>query len=303
MKLTKRAMIIPVASLLLLGGCAKPSDYKEPIRKFQTASSVAIENARAEYMSANKKERDAEIDKSIYLGEEIEPVIFFDEELIVIKQDDLNARINALNTLAKHGELLLTLANSDAPNDAKNAVNSLDDAVLNLKDSLEKVSPDDQEFREKAGVFATVAGEVTRLVMNHKINEALDKAIILSEDNVLPLIDLLQKEMLKFPELHKGRIAEAITARIKAYNKELPSDLEKRKKAGEEIKNAGDEALLFPQDPGFKIMKHAYETLVIYAKSSKTPQDLEGLVAAMNAFADQAKTIADSIKTIQQAKE
>ena len=261
MKLTKRVMIVPVASLLLLSGCANPSGYKDPISKFQTASAVVIKNAEAEYTLANKKERDAEIDKSIYLGEEIEPVIFFDEELIVIKKDDLDARLDALTALKKYGDLLLKLVNSDAPNDAKNAVNSLDDAVLNLKDSLKKASPD-QGFREKAGAFATIAGEVSKLVMEQKIKEALDKAILLSEKDVPLLIASLQKEMVVgFPNMQKGRLAEAIKAKIIAYNKELPADLEKRKKAGEEIKNAGDawEELLFPQDPGFATMQKAHD--------------------------------------------
>jgi hypothetical protein len=47
-------------------------------------------------------------------------------------------------------------------------------------------------------------------------------------------------------------------------------------------------------------MKQAHKTLVSYAKSDKTPQNLEELVAAMDAFTERAKIIADSIKTIQQ---
>lgn len=307
MKLTKRTMIIPAASLLLLSGCAKPSAYKEPISTFQKASAVVVENASAEYKSMNKKERDAEIDKKIYLGEEIEPNFFLDEKLIVIKHDDLTARLDALEALKEHGNLLLALVNSNSPDEAKKSINSLDDAVLNLRDSLKKASSDpNKEFRDKAGAFATIAGEVTKLVMEHKINEALDKAITLSEKNVLPLIDIIQKEMLvHYPKFQEGRLASVIMARIKSYNKELPSDLEKRKKAGAEIKNAGDawEALLFPLDPGFATMKKAHKSLVKYAKSPKTPQNREELVVAMNAFASQAKIIADSIKTIQQAKE
>lgn len=306
MKLTKRVMIVPVASLLLLSGCAKPSGYKDPISKFQTASTVVIANAEAEYTSANKKKRDAEIDKRVYLGESIEPRIIVSGELFVIKNEDLNARLYALAALKEHGNLLLALVNSDAPNEANKAVNSLDDAVLNLKDSLKKVSPDDQKFREKAGAFATIAGEVTKLVMNHKINEALDKAIILSNNEVLSLISLLKEEMLiHLPAMQHVSIAKANEAAITAYNKEVASDLEKRKKVGEDIKKTGNdwEAFIFRHDPGFKEMEEAHKTLVNYAKSPKTPQNLDGLVAAMDSFANQAKKIADSIKTIQQEKE
>jgi hypothetical protein len=301
MNLIKRTIIIPATGLLLLSGCADHS-AKDAISKFQTASAVVIANAEAEYTSANKKERDAEIDTRIYLGQSIEPGIFFGEELLVIKHDDLKARLDALAALKEHGNLLLALVNSNAPNDAKNAVNSLDDAVLNLKNSLKKASPD-QEFRDKAGAFAVIAGEVSKLVMEKKIKKALDKAIILSEEVVTPLINLLQQEMLNhFPQLQRGSLSNTFAARIKSYNKELPSNLEKRKKAGAEIKKAGDawEALLFRPDPGFETMKQAHKTLVSYAKSDKTPQNLEELVAAMDAFTERAKIIADSIKTIQQ---
>ncbi len=304
MNMTQRTMLLPLASLLLLSGCAKPA-YKDPISKFQAASAVVIANAEDEYISANKKERDAEIDTKIYLGKAIEPEIFFGDELLVIKHDDLKARLNALAALKEHGNLLLALVNSDAPNEAKKAVASLDDAVLRLKGSLEKAFPD-KGFKDKAGAFADIAGEVSKLVLEKKINEALSKAILLSEKDVPPLIDLLQEEVLNhFPEMERGSLSAALAARIKSYNSEIPSDLEKRKKAGTEIKSAGDalETLRFRPDPGFATMKEAHNTLVKYAKSPKTPQNLKELAAAMNAFADEAKIIADSIKTMQHAKE
>jgi hypothetical protein len=46
-------------------------------------------------------------------------------------------------------------------------------------------------------------------------------------------------------------------------------------------------------------MIDAHKKLVEYAKSPKTPETLADLVAAMDAFADQAKIIADAIQTIR----
>jgi hypothetical protein len=305
MKLTKRAMILPAASLLLLSGCAQPSAYKDPISKFHESSAIVIKNAENEYKLINKKQRDAEIDTSVNLGTSIDSNIIVRGDWFLIKKDDLNARLDALTALNNHGKLLLALVNSDAPNEASKAVNSLDDAVLHLKDSLKKASPGDG-FKDKAGAFATIAGEVTKLVMENKIKEALDKAIILSENDVLSLINLLEEEMLiHLPAKEHVRLSKVSKAAIEAYNKEVASDLEKRKKTGAEIKKAGDdwEAFIFRPDPGFEAMKEAHETLVKYAKSPKTPQNIEELVAAMDDFAGQAKIIADSIKTIQQVKE
>ena len=232
MKLTKRGMIIPAVSLLLLSGCANPSGYKDPISKFQTASTVVIENAETEYKLINKKQRDAEIDRSVTLGTSIDTGIIVRGDWFVIKKDDLDARLDALNALKEHGNLLLALVNSDTLDQANTAVNSLDDAVSNLRASLEKASPDDK-FNDKAGAFATIAGEVTKLVMENKIKEALEKAIILSEKDVLSLIDLLEEEMLiHLPAMQHRRMSKVSEAAITAYNKELASDIEKRKKAG-----------------------------------------------------------------------
>ncbi|CAK8722677.1 hypothetical protein KKHLCK_11945 [Candidatus Electrothrix laxa] len=305
MNLTRNIIIIPVAAFLLTG-CAQP-DYKDPIVTFQAASTVVIENAKVTYNTVNKKERDAEIDIRVYLGEDIDPEILAGEEVlggekfIVITEDDLEARLDALKALKKHGELLYKLAISDAPDEARNAVTSLDDALLTLKGSLGKASSD--QFKAKAGAFAIIAGEVTSLTMKHKIEKALEKAILLSENDVLLLIERLKDDMLiRFPTLKNVRMARLSKAITKAYNTALPSDLEKRKKAVVEIKKMGDEWDASSIDPGFDKMTEAHKKLVKYAKSQKSPQDLAELVAAMDAFADQAKIIVDAIKTIQQTE-
>ena len=93
---------------------------------------------------------------------------------------------------------------------------------------------------------------------------------------------------------------------ITEYNQEVKKtnpDPNKLAKASEKIKQAEDawENLAFLPDPGFEEMNDAHKKLVKYAKKDpKSPEDLAELVAAMDAFADQAKIIADAIKTLQQ---
>ena len=301
MNITRSILIIPLTGLLLIG-CANHNGYKEPISKFQAASAVVIENARTEYKLVNKKERDAEIDKYVYLGEEINPEVLGSEDLIVIKKEDLDVRIDALNTLARHGELLVTLANSTTPDEARSAVNSLDEALVKLKGSLGQAPSDD--FKTKAGVFATLAGEVTKLAMERKIEKALDEAIVLSKNNVLSLIHLLKKDIVyRFSVLHRLRLHSVSKAVIRHYNKELSSsNLEKRKKLAIEVKKIEDALAeaAYPVDPGFERMEQAYKTLIKYAENPKSPQSFAELVEAMDAFANQAKIIADAIKKLNQ---
>ncbi len=108
MNLTRSIILIPVAALLLLSGCASPNGYKNPINNFQIASTVVIESAKIEYQVVNKRERYAEIDKRVAKGEKITlPAL---EETRLLNGDDLNARMNALDALVKHGNLLFILA-------------------------------------------------------------------------------------------------------------------------------------------------------------------------------------------------
>lgn len=308
MKLTKRVMIVPVASLLLLGGCVKPSAYKDPISKFQTATVVVTEGTRNEYYAVNKRERDALIDRHIAEGKKIDLLLL--NETRLIEDNDFSARMDALYALKKHGELLFKLANSAAPEEAKQAVNSLDDALLKLSSSLKQAPSSD--FKTKAGAFATIASEVTNLVLNAKVEEALKKAILLSEKDVSSLIALLKDDMAAIRARQKSTLSQARVLATDEYNQELKKtdkegkpayDPNKLKAAAEKIKEAEDvwENLAFLPGPGFKEMNDAHQKLVSYAKKDrKSPEDLAELVAAMEAFSEQAKIIADAIKNIQQ---
>ncbi|XOF33224.1 MAG: hypothetical protein ACL93V_14625 [Candidatus Electrothrix sp. YB6] len=298
-----RKIIVLLTTVFLMTGCSSPILYKKPLTDFQTASTIVIDNARTAYNTVNRKARNAEIDRRVNRGEEITVEVLGEEDLIVIKKEDLQARMAALDALTEHGRMLIELANSDAPERTGAAVNSFDDAVLKLTDSLDKASSD--QFKRKAGAFATIAGEVSKLVMAKKIEKALDKAIRASEKHVSALIELLRDDIVvRLPALQRIRLHGARIAAADVYNKILedsPDDLEKLKSAATGIKKAEDaweDFLSFP-DPGFEKMAEAHKNLVKYAKGSKNPKNMIELVAVMNEFADQAKIIAGAMKELQ----
>ena len=164
-----KLLCLSFATLLLIG-CASPAAYREPISRFQQASTIVIEGARVEYGAANKRERDAVIDRLVTKRERISLQTLNNKEIRILGGDDLSARMTALDAIAKHGQLLLTLASSDAPARAKDAANSLDEAILDLSSSLGRVPSD--EFKNEAEGFATIAAEVTKLALEIRINEA-----------------------------------------------------------------------------------------------------------------------------------
>ena len=92
---------------ILLVGCATPAAYRDPITRFQQASTVVIEGARVEYGLANKRERDAAIDKLVDKRAKIDLKALGNQDLILLTPDDLSIRMSALDTLSKHAQLLL----------------------------------------------------------------------------------------------------------------------------------------------------------------------------------------------------
>lgn len=291
-----------------LTGCAAPAAYREPITRFQQASTIVIEGARLQYGSANKLERDGEVDRRAARRERITLRDLNNPELRVLGGDDLAARMAALDALAKHGLLLLTLASSDAPARAKDAANSLDDAILALNHSLGNTPS--SEFRNAAQGFAAIAGEVAKLALEIKIVQALDRAIAASEKDVKTLLRLLRTEMAGLFERQRSRLSNARVAATDTYNELLdktPADSAKLRAAALGIKKSEDDydtlPLLLGASPGLQAMFNAHQKLVEYAKSDKRPQDLAELVEATDAFVTRAKVIADAVKTIREGKE
>ena len=204
---------------LLIVGCANPAAFREPITRFQQASTVVIEGARMEYGVTNKRERDAVIDHHVEKREKISLQTLNDKDIRIFGADDLVLRMAALDALSKHGQLLLTLASSDAPSRAKDAANSLDDAIVSLSSSLGKVPSDD--FKNKAEGFTKIAAEVTKLALEARINQALDKAIALSEQDVQAFIRLLRNDMTALHERQRSILSAARVTATDKYNEEL----------------------------------------------------------------------------------
>ncbi len=306
----KRGVIVYsiIFSALLLAGCSNMASYREAITDYQLASNVVIEQAREYYCIANKGERDAEIDRRVARGDEITIPILEDKDLVLLSPDGLAARMAALDVLAKHGLLLLTLANSDAPDKAKFAANSLKDAIDNLLISLGHAPSD--SIKGTTEGFAAIASETVKLALEAKIEQALDKALTVSEQGVIALIQLLREEMNSLNTRQRSKLSNARVSAINEYNKELKRpghNLEDLQKAASRIKVVEDAWESLPWQlgagAGLDAMAQAQQNLIDFAQSSKKPQDLADLVEAMEAFVSRAKVIADAIQTIRDAKE
>ncbi|NTV98473.1 MAG: hypothetical protein HGA70_04855 [Chlorobiaceae bacterium] len=288
-------------AVLLPAGCAAPLAYQKPVTNFQKASVVVMDNARTEYKNANKSERDIEIDSRVDKRQKINAKILESDDLVLYSNSALETRMAALDAISKHGQLLLALAGSDAPTKARSAAVSLESSLAGLGKSLNmNIS---NEFNNKAEGFAAIEGEVIKLVLNGRITEALDKAVISSDSQIKPLITLLKEEYENNSERRRTRLSKTRVMAFDAYNDILakkPVSPEKLKVAAEEIKKAQDSwesfALLNRAEiEGFSAMLKAHGELVDYAKSSKGPGDFSALVEATEAFATEAEAVAQAL--------
>ncbi len=313
--------LVLLTLFLLVTGCTHAA-YREPITRFQLASTVVIEGTRAAYAEANKGKRNAEIDRRLKRREPITLDYLDSKDLRLLTPDDIAKRMKLLAALSKHGELLLTLASSDAPQKAKDAANSLNDALVSFSKAVDasKFTANAGGFVAIAGGFVAIAGEIVRYVHEAKITSALDKAIVASNDQVKSLLRLLQSEMDAFYQLRRKNLSKERVAAVDSYNKlinqlkkqadidiEQPNpqqaDIEKAVARIKSVEDAWDDLPLLGYGPGLDAMSQAHKNLVDYASSSKTPQDFDSMVEAIDAFVTRAKVIAEAIQTIREAQE
>src|SRR5262249_20356972 len=119
-------LAILTAVTLITTACG-PSGYVEPIGKFQSSAAVVIASTKVYMSELNKVERDHYIFKQ--LGAKDQIGLDQIESVQVFSQDGLKARLDALEQLAKYGDLLSKLAKSDAPDRLRGEAADLGTAI------------------------------------------------------------------------------------------------------------------------------------------------------------------------------
>jgi len=305
-RLTQRKLFTLTIMFYLLSGCASPAAYQEPIIKFQQASTILIESARTEYKSANRMARNALIDENSEKKADIDIAKLRDSG--VISSEDLDVRLNALNALSKHGQLLLALSSSDAPEKAAEAAKSLNSSIVSLNHSIDNLrsAQPSGNIDQAAGAFSKLAALVTKDVLNNKISTALDGAINSSSKPVSALIILIEDDMRALSVKRQKVISAARVRAVDGYRESLNKGADQIKKSVSELKAAEDNwdnNLLVSPTPGLEAMRDAHSQLVDYAKSSKKPQDLSELVDAVDAFSQRVTIVAEAVKAAKAYRE
>jgi hypothetical protein len=302
---TLKTSALIIVALLLLTSCTTTTGYRNPITKFQDASSVVIASTRTYLTELNKTERDKYIQEQLSAQAQIQ--LNQIEAVQVFSRDGLKARLDALDQLAGYGVLLARLANSDAPESIRTQVQGLGDALKNLSDETARLpnNSDNQSFKQAVGPVATILGEVFDLIIQQRIQAALDRAIQVGDSPVNRLLNAIHSDIIIAYQRKRNSLSDMRVILVDEYNRELsksPRDSEKLRLWAERISANEDRWESFGNaNPGEALdaMASAHTALVNYAKSPKGPTDLASLVDAIETFAARAQRVGQAIQNLR----
>ncbi len=306
-----------LASVAFGAGCSS-NKYREPITKFQTSAAVVSADARKVYSEINRLQRTALIRKHA-------------RENKVLRQDDLDkvqplsranlhARLDALDRLNDYVDLLVKIANSDAPQSVSKSATDLSGAIANLVGTVNGLaSGENADFKVKVnnafGVGSVIFSEVLKAFIHRKIKDGLEAAILRGAGPINELIDAIEDDLRAYQTVNLAVFHSERTDILKLYNCELakkesvrcPED-DRTPFNGQRFETyktqliASDDLLesLRAADPRESLakMKKAHLKIVLLAKSG-APADFAEAVAAIEDFAAAVKRFAEAVENLK----
>jgi hypothetical protein len=297
-------LVLTIIFIVLTTGCMT-SGYKDPISRFQSASSVVIASTRIYIIELNKVERDHYIANKLSKKAQIRLDEL--ESVQVFSQDGLKARLDALNQLTRYGNLLSKLANSDAPDRIKAEAQNLGESMKKLSGTVsELIDADDIAFKSAVGPVTTIIGEILTLVIQQKIKEALDKCIKDGETPINSLLSVIRSDVSIAYERKRQSLSDIRVGLVDEYSREISrgtkADGEKLRLYAERIRDHENQWEVFASanpGEGLDAMVKAHTALINYAKSRHNATDLASLVEAMEAFAARAVNIGQAVQALR----
>jgi hypothetical protein len=283
-----------------------PAGFQEPIGKFQSSSSVVIASTRLYVSELNKVERDQYVNRQ--LSDRAEISLGEIEAVQVFNQEGLKARLDALDQLAKYGNLLSTLAKSNAPDKIQAEAKDLGTAINSLSATVSGLSgAHDDKFKAAVTPVTAIVGQILSLIVERKIERALDKAIKEGELPINNLIAVIRDDIQIAYQLKRNSFSELRKTLVRDYNRELAkgasADPEKLKTLADRVRANEDRwEVLATANPGegLDAMAKAHSALIQYANSAHKVNDLASLVAAMESFAARAAAIGKAVQSLRE---
>jgi hypothetical protein len=302
---TYRFTLLFLVLAVALAGCATVS-WKVPIGNYKEANTFVIENTRTIIKQANQVERAIYIDKQVHDHSRIDLEDIQHAE--VFFQDQLAARMKALDTMDAYGTLLLEIVNSDVPKSIAENSGIVSQDASNLLGMMAALrDKEDAAFKSVADPAAKLVSQVAGLAMDRKIREALDKAVEAGYEPMNRLITLLGDETYGAYKRKRNQLLQEQRYLLKDYNLELKKGTSLKedalKKYAEQIKtelNNWEESAEANPNLMFGAMTKAQVALLAYTRSDKTPKDADDFSYAMSDYLARVKQVGVSMKNLSQ---
>lgn len=322
-KLHKTKIVFLLICVIYLQLACSTNRYRQPISKFQSASAVVSSNARKSYSESNRLNRVLEIKRRSRQGEfitksELDKVQFFDDK-------DLQARFGALDRLNDYVDLLVSIANSDAPENISKSATDLTAAMTNLTNTVASIPNKNfngSTFQAKTinafNLGGVIVSEVLKAFVQKKIKQGLEIAISKGAAPIDELIDALSKDLETINNRYVLRFESERDEYQTFYNCELNKKIRRADFAGcpadpspfsqGTLDGYRNQIITFedtletlraanPKESLDK-MKAAHKKIVALAKSN-SPADFAETVAAIEDFAAAAKRLGDAVEKLK----
>jgi hypothetical protein len=324
-------LLLTIITAVFNIGCGSEG-YKKPITKFRDASAVVVEGTRIYISELNKVEREKYIFKQYSTRNQIKSDEIKDVQ--VFGEEGLQARIDALDALANYGDLLLKLANSDAPEKITAQATSLKGALEGLTGTVNGLTgSENKNFKDAIGPATVILGTILEAIAQQKIKEGLDKAILGAEK---PINNLIYQIGIDLRSAYVGKqVASSATKRylVDEYNtlyeyydaEKKNYDIEKKKgDKGDVNKLTSSENRLISLSEKMKVcaenirehenrweelgqanpveplaaMASAHSALINYAKSRQKIGDFQSMVDSIDFFAVRAQQFGEAVRAL-----
>ena len=298
-----RFILLLLVFIVAFTACTTVS-YKVPIGNYKEANTLVIENTRTIIKQANQVEREIYVDKQVRQHKPIDIKGIHTVELF--SQDQLAARMKALDTIDAYGTLLLKIVNADAPQSIAETSGTVSKDVTNLLGMMAKLQGrEDTDFKSAADPLAKLVSQVVGLAMKEEIREALNKAVEAGYAPMKKLIALLSEEAYGAYKRKRAQLLQKQRYLLDGYDAELKKGTslkeETLKKYAEQIKvelNKWEASAEANPDFMFDAMERAQVALLAYARSDKSQKDTDDFSYAMADYLARMKQVAASIKNL-----
>lgn len=326
---TKRFVRWTVLTLLVFTtGCNRQKLLQE-IGEFDNAVNAGTTTIAAYYTNLNEQEYDLyfqllELDPTYEVGDKIEykykddkgreMVVSFDSPLKKppFPLKSIQTRINTLKQLTAYSKALASLASDDSPAKFQGNIKVLNDRLISLRESFEKLQSDrnnpDLTANKYLTPLGTTIGIFGKLYLQERQWSEIQKSIIAAEAPVNIILDAVAEDLDRYVDpLQDLGSEERYTTLVVYYNlqrlKLKPEERVAMLAKIREYKSAYDFTALYKPSIVPRQIKEVHMALVETAKSDGAPQDVAQLKAELDLFKDDVEQLKDAIGQLVGRKE